>query len=321
MDGGAIVNTAWNSEDWFWKRTLLYSAAAVAVVAAGGAYYYFQVLKREPEVVAEAPSAQPAVPPPAAPETEHHPLPGPTDLNDKPLPKLADSDPDFTASLTDFFGKPAIDQLLVPEKVIRNIVVTVDNLPRHKVSEQLRPVKPMTGTTITATSGDSITLTDENYARYKPLIRIVQNTDTKRLGDLYIRYYPLFQDAYEDLGYPGQYFNDRLVQVIDHMLQTPETRGPVQLRQGRVFYEYADPSLEARSAGQKLLLRMGNENAAVIKNKLREFRTVITTSRDPPGDAAPGGPGDVATPGVGVPDGASPAPQPESSSPPAEGAG
>ncbi len=88
-------------------------------------------------------------------------------------------------------------------------------------------------------------------------MKLVQSTDTKQLGALYIRYYPLFQQAYEDLGYPGQYFNDRLVQVIDHLLQTPDVRGPIQLKQGRVFYEYADPALEARSAGQKLLLRMG----------------------------------------------------------------
>ena len=107
----------------------------------------------------------------------------------------------------------------------------------------------------------------------------------KQLGALYIRYYPLFQEAYEDLGYPGQYFNDRLVQVIDHLLQTPEVRGPIQLKQGRVFYEYADPALEARSAGQKLLLRMGAANEALVKQKLRELRVVVTTSQERPADS------------------------------------
>ncbi len=69
-----------------------------------------------------------------------------------------------------------------------------------------------------------------------------------------------FSRSYEDLGYPGQYFNDRLVEVIDHLLQTPDLRGPIELKQGRVFYEYADPALESRSAGQKLLMRMGGDN-------------------------------------------------------------
>ena len=42
------------------------------------------------------------------------------------------------------------------------------------------------------------------------------------------------------------------------------------------------PALESRSAGQKLLMRMGPDNAAVIKKKLRELKTFVTTSQDPP---------------------------------------
>ena len=75
------------------------------------------------------------------------------------------------------------------------------------------------------------------------------------------------------------------MEVIDHLLKTPTLRGPVPLKQGRVFYEFADPELESRSAGQKLLLRMGSDNAEVIKKKLRELRTVVTTSQDPPAGA------------------------------------
>ena len=45
---------------------------------------------------------------------------------------------------------------------------------------------------------------------------------------LYARLYPLFQQAYEELGYPGRYFNDRLVEVIDDLLATPEPTGPVR---------------------------------------------------------------------------------------------
>jgi hypothetical protein len=38
------------------------------------------------------------------------------------------------------------------------------------------------------------------------------------------------------------------------------------------MYEFDDPELEDLSAGQKLLVRMGPENAAVLKAKLREIR-------------------------------------------------
>jgi hypothetical protein len=279
------VATNWNSEDSFWKRTVVYSAIAVGVVAAAGAFYYYKVLKPEtapppPPAVAEAPEI-----PEAPEEPQHHPIP--VSVPDKPLPKLSQSDGDMREALTNVFGRRPIEEMLVPDMVVRHIVVTVDNLPRNKVAEQMRPVKPIGGRTLTDTSGDVITLSEENAARYEPLIRLVQGTDMKQLGALYIRYYPLFQEAYEDLGYPGQYFNDRLVQVIDHLLQTPEVRGPIELKQGRVFYEFADPAMEARSAGQKLLLRMGAQNQAIVKQKLRELRVVVTTSQEAPSDASP----------------------------------
>jgi hypothetical protein len=42
-----------------------------------------------------------------------------------------------------------------------------------------------------------------------------------------------------------------------------------------VFYEFADPKLESRSEGQKLLIRMGPQNAAALKKKLRDIRAQI----------------------------------------------
>jgi len=50
----------------------------------------------------------------------------------------------------------------------------------------------------------------------------------------------------------------------------------VELSQPKVLYEYADPSLEARSAGQKILIRMGPVNESRVKTKLREIRRALT---------------------------------------------
>jgi len=307
------VSTSWDSEDSFWKRTTLYSAIAVAVVAAGGAIYYFEFMKKPAPPVAP-PAAQAPAAAPAEAEKEHHPI---ASAPDKPLPKLAESDAEMGSALSGVFGKGPIDQMLVPEMVIRHIVVTVDNLPRNKVAEQMRPLKSLGGETVVVTSGDSILLSGENSARYAAFMKLVQGVDIKQLGAVYIRYYPLFQQAYEDLGYPGQYFNDRLVEVIDHLLQTPDVHGPIALKQGKVFYEYADPDLEARSAGQKLLLRMGAQNEAAIKAKLKELRVYVTTSQDPPAEAAgssaatPVAPGEAAVPAAPG-DAAAPAVRPDS---------
>jgi hypothetical protein len=95
---------------------------------------------------------------------------------------------------------------------------------------------------------------------------------------VYVRFYPLFQQQYEELGYPGKYFNDRLVEVIDHLLAAPEVQGPIRVTQPKVLYEFADPKLEALSAGQKIMVRMGAENAVKVKAKLREIRSALVSA-------------------------------------------
>ena len=118
----------------------------------------------------------------------------------------------------------------------------------------------------------------ENAARYAPFVRGLEAIDTARLGALYSRFYPLFQQAYVELGYPGKYFNDRLVEVIDHLLEAPELREPPALTVRHVLLEYADPELESRSAGQKLMMRMGRDNEARVKAKLKEIRARVAAS-------------------------------------------
>ncbi len=274
----------WNAEsdvEESFRRKVIWGSAAIVVLGLCGAVYYFKYYGQV------QPAPQTAVPPPAqtAPQAATEPAvrnPIPAGEAAKPLPALKDSDPEVRSALSGLFGEKAVAQFLVPESIVRHIVVTVDNLPRKKVAVELRPVKPTAGVSVVASQGDDITLSSANFERYAPIIKVVQSTDTKTLANVYFRLYGLFQQAYEDLGYPGQYFNDRLVEVIDDLLQAPDVQGPIRLRQPRVFYEYADPQLEACSAGQKLLIRMGPANEAIVKAKLRELRKAVVSRPDEP---------------------------------------
>jgi hypothetical protein len=275
----------WNTEsdaDESFRKKVIWGSAAVVVLGLLGAVYYYKYHNAvpDPPAVAEAPHPPVQAPQAATEPAVRNPIPETSDAT--PLPPLKESDPDVRESLVSVFGAKTISQFLVPENVVRHIVVTVDNLPRKKVAIELRPVKPTPGATATATQADITTLGAANFERYAPLIKVVQNTDTKTLTNVYFRLYPLFQQSYEDLGYPGQYFNDRLVEVIDNMLKTPDVQGPIELTQPKVFYEYADPKLEALSAGQKLLLRMGPANEAIMKAKLRELRKAVVNRPDEP---------------------------------------
>jgi hypothetical protein len=93
--------------------------------------------------------------------------------------------------------------------------------------------------------------------------------------------YPLFQQAYRDLGYPHGYFNDRLVEVIDHLLKAPEPGAPIALVKTDKVYNFADPQLEGLSAGQKLMVRVGPKNEKLIKHKLRVIRAAVTGAHGP----------------------------------------
>lgn len=256
----------WADKAFWWVAPIVIVASAV-----GGAYYYFH--SRQHKVEPQARNVMPP-PPPAEPAIQH---PIPATSNDvQPLPPLNESDPLLRDALANLFGDVSVKKMLIPEDIVRRIVVTVDNLPRQKLAVEKRPIKALTGQTKTNVAADVVTLSDDNYARYAPYIALLRSMDTQALADLYVRFYPLFQQSYEDLGYPDQYFNDRLVDTIDNLLATPEVSAPVALVQPKVFYEFADAKLEALPAGQKVLIRMGRENAAVVKAKLRELRKAVT---------------------------------------------
>lgn len=251
-------------------------AAAVVVVAVGSWFYLHS--RR-----AALPRAPAATQQPAEPSTEpavQHPLPEtPGDSASKaPLPQLADSDAALRDALSALAGAAAVKEYLQPESIVRHLVVTIDNLPRQKVAVDKRPTSPAGGSFMV--EGDELhaTLDPQNYARYRPMVAVIAKLDMRELAAVYVHFYPLFQRSYQDLGYPNGYFNDRLVQVIDSLLATPQPAGRIDLVRPNVMYAFADPALESRPAGQKLLIRMGPENAAAVKAKLTELRAAVTAS-------------------------------------------
>ncbi len=258
------------------NKPMIGVAAAVVVVAAGT---WFYLHNRHPLPSVPAAQAPAPAPPPAEPAIEH-PLPaaqGGSALKG-PLPALADSDSAMSDALKSIAGDAAVKDYLLPENIIRHLVVTIDNLPRQKVAVDKRPTGPVAGSFMA--TGDELhaTLDPQNFARYKPMVEVISKLDMQQVAAVYVHFYPLFQEAYQGLGYPNGYFNDRLVQVIDTLLATPQPAAPIALVRPNVMYTFADPALESRPAGQKLLIRMGPENAAAIKAKLTELRAAITAA-------------------------------------------
>ena len=259
------------------NKPIIGVAAAVVVVAAG-TWYYLHTHGPLPSVPAAVPAPAPAQP--VAEPAIQHPLPAAQENKalQGPVPALADSDPALSDALKSLVGEDAVKDYLRPESIVRHLVVTIDNLPRQKIAVEKRPTTELAGAFVA--KGDELhaTLDPQNFARYQPMVAVIGKLDMQQVAAVYVHFYPLFQEAYQDLGYPNGYFNDRLVQVIDSLLAAPQPAAPIQLVRPNVMYTFADPALEARPAGQKLLIRMGPENAAVIKAKLTELRTAITAA-------------------------------------------
>ncbi len=251
-----------------------------AVVLVSGAAIALYLHHRHAHLASVSGAAQPTLPPAPSEPAIEHPVPPVSDESafKGPLPALADSDPVMIEALGAVAGGATVAHYLVPDNIIRHIVVTIDNLPRQKVPVDKRPTVPVGGTFLA--DGDELhaTLNPKNFARYEPMVAVIRKLDMQQVATVYLHYYPLFQHVYQDLGYPNGYFNDRLVQVIDSLLATPQPAGPIELTRPNVMYTFADPSLEARPAGQKLLLRMGPDNASAIKAKLSELRAIVTAA-------------------------------------------
>ena len=264
----------------------------VAIAAAGGLYWW-QLRQLGPsgksvavtEATAPAPTASSAAPP-AEPAIEF-----PIDAagaEKTTLPPLANSDNYLAGVVGALVPRSDVLKFLQLDKFANRVVATVDNLARPHAAPMLWPVNPAPGRFTTTDAGAaSTTISTTNSQRYTPLVRFIESVDTTKAVALYVNAYPLFQQAYEELGYPRLYFNDRLVAVIDHLLATPaardglgvkltEVKGSVAPTRPWVRYELSDATLESLSSGQKMMLRAGPDNQARLKVKLREIRRQIT---------------------------------------------
>jgi hypothetical protein len=250
--------------------------SVVVLVILGGiaaAYYYWQL--HEPPPTPLARSEAPPAPEAKAEPTIRHPVQAAPSTG-KPLPPLGESDPEMQDALAGLFTQKSAEEFFDLKEIVRRFVVTVDNLPRKKVPMQYRLFKPVLGKFLVTGEGENFLTSPDNYRRYTPYVWLAEAVDTRKLIAVYVHFYPLFQQEYQNLGYPKGYFNDRLVEAIDDLLAAPDVPGRIKVVRPNVLYQFADPGLEELSAGQKMLIRLGSESAARIKARLRDVRRELT---------------------------------------------
>lgn len=189
-------------------------------------------------------------------------------------------------ALVNLLGKDAAETFLQVHEFPRRFVTTVDNLGRSHAPAALWPVHPAPDRLQVVEAAGRAAIGLDNGSRYTPFVLLAESVNAARAVDLYVRMYPLLQRAYENLGFPNSYFNDRLVAVIDLLLATPEpaypvplqlteVKGPIPSLRPWVRYEFADPAIESLASGQKILVRVGPVNQRRLKAKLVEIRAEL----------------------------------------------
>lgn len=251
-------------------------AISSIVLLAGGAAEYWYWQNQQPELVyapievpvqKEAPTSSVEDTAPVHPLILDNSPPA-----QQPLPALEESDGFVLEAINTLLSDPDLAKIFISDKLIEKFVASIDNLPSKSLPVKVMPIKTASGIMITTGSESALAISPQNAERYAPYIKVLNGADTKQLVQLYLHLYPLMQQAYEDLGYPDKYFNDRLIEVIDHLLDAPDLTGEIRLVQPLVVYKFAEPELEKSSIGQRIMMRIGSQNEAVVKAKLRDIK-------------------------------------------------
>lgn len=224
------------------------------------------------EVVVQPAELPPAedIPRPAAPVPE---VAGETsEPAAPPLPPLEESDAMMREQLAAVGMGPELDQMEAEENLIQLGTALIDGFSRGVVQYKLLPVKRPAKPFSVELKGEGIYMDPAGYTRYDEYAEAIATLDTQALVGSFHRMRPLYEQAYAQLGLDPEAFDNAVIRMLDHVLQTPEIDEPIELTRKSVMYQYADPQLEQLSTVQKQLLRMGPQNLRRIKEQAAALR-------------------------------------------------
>ena len=188
------------------------------------------------------------------------------------LPLLDNSDQLIRDGVVSLSRHEGINAWLAPNELIRKFVAFVDSIASGQVAiDPVRILAPQGPFQVRQISETVFELDEASYDRYNFFAEVVGSLDSRRAAEFYQLVNPMLQEAYEELGYPDQKFNDVVFKAIGRLLETPVINSQIRLVRPVVMYEFEDKRLESLSAAQKQLIRMGPKNSRALQVKLSEI--------------------------------------------------
>ncbi len=272
------------------NRPVIIALVVVGLLIVGVIVYFATSSDPEPKVVTQEiaiPKPDPVV---VVPEPQYVPPPVttlPVEEEEEEvapafiLPLLDNSDQLIRDGVVSLSRHEGINAWLAPTELIRKFVAFVDSIASGQVAKDpVRILAPQGPFQVRQISETVFELDEASYDRYNFFAEVVGSLDSRRAAEFYQLVNPMLQEAYEELGYPDQKFNDVVFKSIGRLLETPVIDGQIRLVRPVVMYEFEDKRLESLSAAQKQLIRMGPKNSRALQLKLSEIALELRSILD-----------------------------------------
>ena len=234
--------------------------------------------KGEPTPTATAP---PPEPPPSpimtaieepAPEPSEPPPPPPEPVED-PLPRLEESDDAVRDAVGDIPLGTAGQQYLIPGNIIERSASLIYLMAQGDVPYKLLPVSRPKAAFPIRDDGTQVVTDPAGFERYDALTQWLQSLDLESLLSSLEWFIPLFKEAWSYYGEDPAAFDMAVVITLDLVIATPEIDlSEARLIRKEAVWIFQDPAIEGLAPIQKQVLRMGPENAKILKAKAAEAR-------------------------------------------------
>jgi hypothetical protein len=248
------------------------------LVIAGGVVLLTGIWPPEEESTALPVMAAPPTPPPAPAITELEepavePPPPPPAPVEEPLPRLEESDDAVRDAVGDIPLGTAGQQYLIPGNIIERSASVVYLMAQGDVPYKLLPVSRPKAAFPISDDGTQVVTDPVGFERYDALTQWLQSLDLKSLLSSLEWFIPLFREAWSYYGEDPAAFDMAVVMTLDLVIATPEVDlSEARLIRKEAVWIFEDPVIEGLAPIQKQVLRMGPENAEIVKAKATEAR-------------------------------------------------
>jgi hypothetical protein len=250
------------------------------LVIAGGVVLLTGIWPPEEESSAPPVMAAPPAPPPAPaiteleePTVEPPPPPPPPAPVEDPLPRLEESDDAVRDAVGDIPLGTAGQQYLIPGNIIERSASVVYLMAQGDVPYKLLPVSRPKATFSISDDGTQVVTDPAGFERYDALTQWLQSLDLESLLSSLEWFIPLFREAWSYYGEDPAAFDMAVVMTLDLVIATPEVDlSEARLIRKEAVWIFEDPAIEGLAPIQKQVLRMGPENAEIVKAKATKAR-------------------------------------------------